>query len=249
MDFRALGQTFKFIGKPGLNRSGKEKALKYADVFLRCDVIHPNSGADPGIVHDLSRMLGQDAQQAWHLCNLFNLRDIANVALDDRLDIIFVPIMSAAQVPTTQRLWISTGQNRGHQIIADDGFSALGFILKCIAQKAAAAVLISLCASGSNLTTSIRPASESDTRGRVMRLAESVRRKRPGRWSASQEGGTVLRLMVPAENGDHFRQQREDGVGRQRFARAGFTDVAENLGTLEIEGYVLNSVWTLHAAR
>ncbi len=57
--FWGLGQTFKFIGKPGLNRSGKEKALKYADVFLRCDVIHPNSGADPGIVHELSRMLGQ----------------------------------------------------------------------------------------------------------------------------------------------------------------------------------------------
>jgi len=72
------------------------------------------------------------------LCNLFNLRNIANVVLDDRLDIVFVPILSAAQGSTAQRLRVSTGQNCGHKIIADDCFSALGFILKGVAQKAAA---------------------------------------------------------------------------------------------------------------
>lgn len=47
MYFRGLGQAFQFVGKPGLNCSGEEKALEYTDVFLRCDVVHPDAAPIP----------------------------------------------------------------------------------------------------------------------------------------------------------------------------------------------------------
>ncbi|MGO8125822.1 hypothetical protein ACC728_32940 [Rhizobium ruizarguesonis] len=72
------------------------------------------------------------------MSNLLDLRDLANVALNDRLDIIRIPVLSAAQGFAAQCLGISTGQNRRHQVVSDDWFSGLGFVLKAAAQEAAA---------------------------------------------------------------------------------------------------------------
>jgi len=97
----------------------------------------PMGRANSGVFHELSRMLCQYVQRARHFRNLLDLRYIANVALNDRLDVICIPVLSAAQRFAAQYLGISTGKDGSHQIVADDGFSTLSLILKGVAQEAA----------------------------------------------------------------------------------------------------------------
>ncbi|WP_247643683.1 hypothetical protein [Agrobacterium tumefaciens] len=158
----------------------------------------PMGRANSGVVHELSRMLCQYVQRARHFRNLLDLRYIANVALNDRLDVICIPVLSAAQRFAAQYLGISTGKDGSHQIVADGGFSILSLILKGVAQEAA---------SGDSDFALRKRKQSNDLHSacervchpwHVMRLAEPGRRKRPGRWS-------VFTLSLIANNSSGAR--------------------------------------------
>lgn len=137
MYFRGLRQALQFVGKPGLNGSGEEQALENADVFLGCDVVHPDG---PRQFRSSSRAVPNAlpicaASAAFSQSARFALHRERRVERSLGCNLHTSPVCGSTFCG--QYLGISTGKDGSHQIVADDGFSTLSLILKGVAQEAA----------------------------------------------------------------------------------------------------------------
>ena len=65
-------------------------------------------------------MFGENAQEPGHQVQLFDPGDIADIALNDRLDIVEVPALPAPPCGTGQRLGVAAGENGLHKVFADN---------------------------------------------------------------------------------------------------------------------------------
>ena len=110
------------------------------------------------------------------------LLDPRDVPLDDGIDVVEVPVLPTCPGGTLKRLGIAAGEHRCDEDVPDHNLAdgrhlAPESLLEKVRQRAGR----SLRESGSNRTTSMRPASKSATRGRIIRLAEPGSRGSPKR--------------------------------------------------------------------
>ena len=68
-------------------------------------------------------MFGKNAQQSWHRAQLFDSGDVAYIALDDRLDIVEMPVPPAAPAGTGQCLGVAAREDGLHEAVADNRVS------------------------------------------------------------------------------------------------------------------------------
>jgi hypothetical protein len=137
------------------------------------------------------------AQQSRQFVKLQDLRHIPDIPLDKGIDVLARPSHPTPGQGTRNRLGVSAPQHPLHQIRADAGSARLEQLpAKGTVKPVDVRASISLCDKGSNGRVSIRPAEESATAGSSIKLADPVRRNRPGRRSSS-----TLLLMASSNSG------------------------------------------------
>ena len=107
--------------------------------------------------------------------------DLRDVPLDDGIDVVEVPVLPTRPGGTLKRLGIAAGEHRCDEVVPPiTTWPMVGISpRKACLRKSGGVTRRSLRESGSNRTTSMRPASRSVTRGRVIRSAEPVSRSNP----------------------------------------------------------------------
>ena len=98
----------------------EKQVFVYAHVFSHGDMVHAELRAECGRVDELPAMFGKYAQQPWHHAQLLDPDDVADIPLDDRLDVVEMPIAPPSPPETGQRLGVAAREYRLHKVIADD---------------------------------------------------------------------------------------------------------------------------------
>ena len=131
-------------------------------------------------------MLGKNPQQPRHRAQLLDSGHVADIALDDRFDVVEMPVLPAAPARTGQRLGVAARENGFHEVVADDRSSGCrGLAPERLVEKGRGGVAQLRLGERQQADDSHAAASESATRGSVIRSADPVSRNRPGRGSAS----------------------------------------------------------------
>ena len=65
-------------------------------------------------------MLGKNPQHPRHRAQLLDSGHVADIALNDRLDVVEMPVLPAAPARTGQRLGVAAGEDGFHEVVADD---------------------------------------------------------------------------------------------------------------------------------
>ena len=67
-----------------------------------------------------ARIFGKNPQQPRHRARLLDPGHVADIALNDRLDVVEMPVLPAAPARMGQRLGVAAREHGCHEVVADD---------------------------------------------------------------------------------------------------------------------------------
>ena len=90
-----LHQAFELVPEPGAQTTHEKQLLEDGDIAVGGLVIEAELATDLRKVEELGRQLDEDLDQPRHLSKLLDAGDLANIALDDGIDVGPAPVAPA----------------------------------------------------------------------------------------------------------------------------------------------------------
>src|SRR5260370_41150430 len=103
----------------------EKQLFENAGIFSRGFVVDPELAADLSKVGKLPGVVSEYLEQSWQLIELLNLRNVADIPLNDRLHVIACPGLAPPGSFAPQHLRIAADQDCMHKFVTDHGWAGL----------------------------------------------------------------------------------------------------------------------------
>ena len=109
MQLGCIDEALDLIVVPRWQRAQQIQLLENAHVLLCRHVGDGQGRTEAGVIHQLPRVLSEDAQQSRHLPQMIYFGDVTHVTLDDGFEVVQKPFLSARPGGTLQDFRVTSG--------------------------------------------------------------------------------------------------------------------------------------------
>lgn len=126
LEFGGLDHPRQAIGRPGRHTPHQEELLQQGDVARHRLAVEAETGTQLGGIAELAAHLNECREQLGKALQLIDGGDVANVALQDGVEVTARPCLTAAFAAAMQGLGIAAGEHPPLQGLAHLGGCLLG---------------------------------------------------------------------------------------------------------------------------